>query len=194
MGGGTPSGNLGCSYPLDQVILFLLRFGSDGKSIQDARAKGISDSLRWPTAKVSLAQNLHSNDALSLRSHLLDHPDNDIRISIHMRSNRVQANKIDLDPRRSRSRTQCRKTMARDAVGSNDALLLSLRQNVHNAAVTRSPVSLGDTVDEHDVNMVDAKLSPEAIKVGTNAGGISSIGLGEYGNLSRGSCFNAAAT
>lgn len=47
--------DLGCSYSLDQVILFLLRFGSDGKSIQDARAEGISDSLRWPVAKVSLA-------------------------------------------------------------------------------------------------------------------------------------------
>ena len=60
---GTWSGG---GYALDEVILFFLRLGADGKSIQNARAQGVSDRFRGPIAKISLAQNLHPNDALTL--------------------------------------------------------------------------------------------------------------------------------
>ena len=68
-------------------------------------------------------------------------------------------------------------------MGPNDALLLGLRQDVHDPAIARRPVPFGDAVDEDNVDMVDAELSPEAVKVGTDAGGISSVGLGEDGDL-----------
>jgi hypothetical protein len=38
-------------------------------------------------------------------------------------------------------------------------------------------------VDEDNVDMVDAELSPETVEVGTDTRGISSVSLGENGDL-----------
>jgi quercetin dioxygenase-like cupin family protein len=45
----------GGGYALDEIILLFLRFGADGKSIQDAGSEGVSNGFRGPVAKISLA-------------------------------------------------------------------------------------------------------------------------------------------
>jgi hypothetical protein len=104
-------------------------------------------------------------------------------VRIHMGADRIETNEIDIDPRRGGSSAQGLKAVAGDAVGSNNALLLGFGEDVHDTAIPRSPVPLGDAVDEDNVDMVDAQLSPETVKVGTDAGRISSVGLGEDGDL-----------
>ena len=141
---------------MDEVILLFLRLGADGKGIENACAECVSNGFRGAIAKISLAQDLHANDALSLGSHLLNYSDNDVRVGIHMRANWVESHEIDIDPRRSGSGSQGLNAVAGDAVGSNDALLLGLGQDVHDTPVTRRPVPFGYTMDEYDVNMIDA--------------------------------------
>src|SRR5258708_30768242 len=116
----------GGGYALDKVVLFLLRFCADSKGIEDAGAEGVSDGFRGPIAKISLAEDLHADDALSLGSHLLDYADDDVGIGIHMGANRIETNEIDIDPWRGGCSAQGLKAVAGDAVGSNDALLLGL--------------------------------------------------------------------
>jgi hypothetical protein len=69
--------------------------------------------------------------------------------------------------------------VAGDAMSPNDTFLLGLRKDVHRPAIACRPVPFRDAVNEDDVDIVDAKLSPEAIDVGTNAGRIASVRLGK---------------
>jgi len=68
-------------------------------------------------------------------------------------------------------------------VGADDALVLGLGKDVHDAAVAGGPVALGDAVDEDDVEVVGAEFFAEAVEIGADAGGVAVVGLGEDGDL-----------
>jgi hypothetical protein len=68
-------------------------------------------------------------------------------------------------------------------VSTDDALLLGLGENVHYAAVSRSPITLGDTVDEDNVEVLSAQLTAEAIEVGTHSRRIAGVCLGKDNDL-----------
>ena len=107
-------------------------------------------------AKVSLAENLHADDAFALSAHLLDDADDGVGVGVHVGADGVEANEVDLDPRRCSGSAECADAVAGDAVRANDALLLGFGEDVHDAAVACGPVGFGDAVDEDDVDVVDA--------------------------------------
>src|ERR1700743_3784053 len=66
---------------------------------------------------------------------------------------------------------------------ANDPLLLRLGEHVHCAAISRSPIALGNAVDEHDIDVIDSQLFTEAVEVGADTGGVAGIGLGKNCDL-----------
>ena len=61
----------GCGDALNEVVLLFLRFGADGEGVEHAGAEGIANGFRRAVAQVSLAEDLHADDALALGAHLL---------------------------------------------------------------------------------------------------------------------------
>src|SRR5690348_6639707 len=73
--------------------------------------------------------------------------------------------------------------MARAAVGTNDALLLSFGEDIHYTPIARSPVAVGQAVHQADVDVVRSQFPAEAVQVGTRFLWVPCPSLGEHGDL-----------
>ena len=97
-----------------------------------------ADCVRWTIAHGALAKDLHADDTGTGLAHLLDDTDHRIGVGIHVGTDRVEADEIDIDPVRCRgSGPQRLNGVAGDTVRTDDALLLGLGKHVHDAAILR---------------------------------------------------------
>jgi hypothetical protein len=110
--------------PSNQIFLFGLVFRADGKRIQNPQRQGILQSLILTATHVSLPENLHSDDCFPGRPHLLEHGDHDLRLVIHVRTDRIYARKVHFYPRRFGCGAQRLNGVAGTAVGTDNAFLL----------------------------------------------------------------------
>lgn len=86
---------------VDEVVLLAAGFGADGEGVEDSGAEGVAYGLGGAVAHVSLAEDLHADDAFAVGAHLLDDLDDRVGVGIHVGADGVKADEIDFDPRRS---------------------------------------------------------------------------------------------
>ena len=161
---------------LCQVGLLALRLGADGEGVEHAAVERVADRLGLAVAQVALAKDLHPDDAFPGRAHLLDDADDRVGSAsmwepMGLRRTRSTSTQGEAAAARSASMV-----WQETAMGADDALLLGLREHVHDAAVACGPVGLGDAVDQEDVDVVDAEFLAEAVEIGAHGGGVAVVG------------------
>ena len=62
---------LRCGYSANQVFLFLLAFGSNGKGVEHTQGQRVLEGFVLALGELSLTQDLHSNHCFSRRLHFL---------------------------------------------------------------------------------------------------------------------------
>src|SRR5262245_61963580 len=95
-----------------------------------------------------------------------------------MLGHRIKPDLIDLDPVAGRGCFESSEVMAGNPVSPNLALLLCLFENVHHAAVPRSPISLGDAMHDQRIDMVGAQLAKEPVDIIPGLLRLAAVGLG----------------
>ncbi len=169
--------------PVDEVILFATRFGAYGEGVKDSGAESVADGFCGAVAEVSLAEDLHADDAFAVGAHLPDDFDDGVGVGVHVRADGVEADEIDVDPWRCGRGTKSFDGVAGDSVGADGALVFRFAQHVHDTAVAGGPVADDGAVDEDDVDVVDAEFAAETLEVAGDAGGVAGVGLGHDDDL-----------
>ena len=82
-----------------------------------------------------------------------------------MRPNRIHANQINFNPRRSGGRTKRFDAVTGTSVSANDSFLFRLREHIHHSAITGGPVLFGETVHEADVDVIGLQLPSKAVEI-----------------------------
>src|SRR5436305_3509128 len=96
-----------------------------------------------------------------------------------MRTDRIHAYQVNVHPWGLCGSTQSLDAVAGTAVSPNDSLLLGLFENIHHATVTFGPIAFCYTVNKAHVEIVCAKLPPEAIQISAGLLGITRPRFGE---------------
>src|SRR5580698_10404784 len=73
--------------------------------------------------------------------------------------------------------------MTRTAMRANDPFFLRLRKHVHHASEALRPIAFSQTMHQADVDVVDAELAPEAVKILPRRLRSARKSLGQHRNL-----------
>ena len=90
---------LGRCDSLNEIGLLRIAFGANGEGVEHAGAEREANCFILALAHCPLAENLHADDALALGAHFLDDADDRGGIGIHVGSDGIEPDEVNLDPR-----------------------------------------------------------------------------------------------
>ena len=77
-----------------------LGFGADGEGVKQIEAESEIEGFVLAVAKVTLAEDFHADDAFACGAHFAHDADNGSGIGVHIGTDGVDANEMNLDPER----------------------------------------------------------------------------------------------
>jgi len=92
------------SDALRQVVLLLAGFSADGEGVKDSGGESVADGFRGTVAEITLSENLHAYDTFAVAAHFFDYFYDGVGISVHVGTDGVKADEVDVDPGRCGSR------------------------------------------------------------------------------------------
>src|SRR5260370_38702017 len=84
----------------DEVFLLGLGFGADGESFEKIEPESEIEGFVLAMAQLSLAEDFHADDAFARGAHLAYDTDDGFGSGVHACANGIDANEMNLDPRR----------------------------------------------------------------------------------------------
>lgn len=84
----------------EEVRLFGDGFGAYREGIEKVKTKGKFEGFVLAVAKCTLAEDFHADDSLPCGFHFAQNADHDVGVSIHVRTDRIDADEVEVDPRR----------------------------------------------------------------------------------------------
>ena len=125
-----------------------------------------------------LAEYLHANHALPVAAGKGEHLAYLVRRAIHVALERVETGEEDIQPRRFGGGAERVDVVARDADGTDTAILLRLLQSRHGRLVLRGPVAGHHAMHQEDVNVVCPQVVAESIDTLIDIRGRELLGAG----------------
>ena len=89
---------------------------------------------------------------------MADDADYGVGVGVHVGADRIDADEVDINPRRCGGGAEGFDGVAGAAVGADDALMLGFFEGVHDRAVARGPIGFGETVHQEDVDVIGLSI------------------------------------